>query len=58
MTLGTTIYVVVYKLDADSPQEEKECITKEAADDYKKTVQLLGGIAIVQPKFIPQGGIK
>lgn len=58
MTLGTTVYVVAYRMDAESQQEEKEFSSRQAAVDYQNTVQLLGGVAIVIPKFIPQGDMK
>lgn len=55
MALATTYYLVIYRLNADSNQEEREFSTKPAAEDYMRTVHLLGGVAILQTRIRNQG---
>lgn len=40
-------FLVVFRFPDEGPQEI-EFNTKEAAEDYKKTVEALGGIALIQ----------
>ena len=55
MTLATINYLVIFRISADHEQEEKEFATKIAAEDYVKTVHLLGGVAILQTRVRNQG---
>lgn len=47
---GTLVFTVVYKMPESGNQEEKDFLSRQAAEDYATTVKLLGGIAIVVPQ--------
>jgi hypothetical protein len=43
----TVVYVITYRLDKKSSQEEQTRFTKEAADNFARSLLELGGVAVV-----------
>lgn len=58
MTIATVYYLVIFCLSPEHGQEEREFTTQPAAEDYVKTVKLLGGVAIWQTRIRNQGEMK
>ena len=42
----TVVYIITYKKDNKSPQEETKRYTKEAAEAFVKVIEEIGGIAV------------
>jgi hypothetical protein len=43
----TVVYVITYRLDKKSSQEEQTRFTKEAADNFAQAIIDLSGVAVV-----------
>lgn len=43
----TLVYIVTFRENNESPQREQKFFTRGAAEDFARTVMLVGGVAIL-----------